>query len=146
VLNGREVLGPGPDDGRLALPGLAAENILVVEAEADGDVLTRFTDPADGAGYLLFTGYPTESPRLFGCFDQAGLTATSTLSLMLPAGWGCLTNGPVTGRPPAGEAGRWRFGLVSGTRPWDWSIAAGPYAQAWSGAGGTENQVRMSIW
>jgi aminopeptidase N len=144
VLNGREV-GP-PDDGRLALPGLAAENTLVVEAEADGDVLTRFTDPADGAGYLLFTGYPTASPRLFGCFDQAALTATSTLSLMLPAGWGCLTNGPVTERPPAGEAGRWRFGLVSGTRPWDWTIAAGPYASAWNGTGGADGSVRMSIW
>jgi aminopeptidase N len=147
VLNGREVLGLGPPvDGRLVLPGLAAENTLVVEAEADGDVLTRFTDPADGDGYQLFTGYPTESPRLFCCFDQAGLTATSTLSLVLPAGWGCLTNGPVTGRPPAGEAGRWQFGPVSGTRPWDWTIAAGPYAQAWSGTGGTDHPVRMSIW
>jgi aminopeptidase N len=144
VLNGRE-LGPAAD-GRLALPGLAAENTLVVGAEADGDVLSRFTDPADGAGYLLFTGYPTESPRLFGCFDQAGLTATSTLSLVLPAGWECLANGPVTARPPAGEAGRWRFGPVNGTRPWDWTIAAGPYAQAWSGTGGTGRPVRMSIW
>ena len=61
VLNGRE-LGP-PADGRLALPGLAAENTLVVEAEVDGDALSRFTDPADGAGYLLFTGYPTQAPR-----------------------------------------------------------------------------------
>ena len=82
-----------------------AENTLVVEAEADGDVLMRFTDPADGAGYVLFTGYPTLSPGLFCCFDQVDLTATTTLSLVLPAGWECLANGPVTGRPPAGEAG-----------------------------------------
>ena len=144
VLNGREV-GP-PDDGRLALPGLLAENTLVVEAEADGDVLIRFTDPADGAGYVLFTGYPTLSPGLFCCFDQADLTATTTLSLALPAGWECLANGPVTGRPPAGEAGRWRFGPVDGTRPFDMTIAAGPYAQAWSGTGGSGGSVRMSIW
>ena len=144
VLNGREV-GP-PDDGRLALPGLMAENTLVVEAEADGDVLMRFTDPADGAGYVLFTGYPTLSPGLFCCFDQVDLTATTTLSLVLPAGWECLANGPVTGRPPAGEPGRWRFGLVDGTRPFDMTIAAGPYAQAWSGTGGTDRPVEMSIW
>jgi aminopeptidase N len=144
VLNGREV-GP-PDDGRLALPGLMAENTLVVEAEADGDVLMRFTDPADGAGYVLFTGYPTLSPGLFCCFDQVDLTATTTLSLMLPAGWECLANGPVTGRPPAGEPGRWRFGPVDGTRPFDMTIAAGPYAQAWSGTGGTDRPVHMSIW
>ena len=144
VLNGREV-GP-PDDGRLALPGLMAENTLVVEAEADGDILMRFTDPADGAGYALFTGYPTLAPGLFCCFDQVDLTATTTLSLVLPAGWECLANGPVTGRPPAGEAGRWRFGPVDGTRPFDLTIAAGPYAQAWSGTGGSGGSVRMSIW
>jgi aminopeptidase N len=141
VLNGREV-GP-PDDGRLALPGLMAENTLVVEAEADGDVLMRFTDPADGAGYVLFTGYPTRSPGLFCCFDQVDLTATTTLSLVLPAGWECLANGPVTGRPPAGEPGRWRFGPVDGTRPFDMTIAAGPYAQAWSGTGGSGGSVRL---
>jgi aminopeptidase N len=144
VLNGREV-GP-PDDGRLALPGLMAENTLVVEAEADGDVLIRFTDPADGAGYVLFTGYPTLSPGLFCCFDQADLTATTTLSLMLPAGWECLANGPVVSRPEAGEAGRWRFGPVDGTAPLELTIAAGPYARAWSGTGGSGGSVRMSIW
>jgi len=94
-----------PADGRLALTGLAAQNTLVAEAEADGDALTRFTDPADGAGYLLFTGYPTESPRLFCCFDQVDLTATTTLSLLLPAGWECLANGPVTSRRRPGRRG-----------------------------------------
>jgi aminopeptidase N len=144
VLNGREA--GAPAGGRLALAGLAAENTLVVEAEVAADTLTRFTDPAGGAGYLLFTGYPTESPRLFCCFDQADLTATTTLSLVLPAGWECLANGPVTSRPPAGEAGLWRFGPVDGTRPFDMTIAAGPYARAWSGTGGTGDAVRMSIW
>ena len=147
VLNGHPV-GP-PEDGRLALPGLAAANTLVVEAEVAADVLARFTDPDGGDGYLLFTGYPTLSPGLFCCFDQVDLTATTTLSLVLPAGWECLANGPVVGRPPAGEPGRWRFGPVAGTRPFDLTIAAGPYTRAWGGAvpsaraGGT---VDMSIW
>ena len=146
VLNGREIPGR-PDGGRLALSGLAAENVLVVEAEvADDDVFTRFTDPADGDGYLMFCGFPTETPRLFCCFDQGDLTATTTLSLVLPAGWDCLANGPVTGRPPAGEAGRWRFGPVTGSRPWDLTIAAGPYRPAWRGEGGTGDAVQMSIW
>ncbi len=52
VLNGQTV-GPAAD-GRLGLPGLAAENVLVVEAEVadsgSGPALTWFTDPADGAG------------------------------------------------------------------------------------------------
>jgi len=143
VLNGRELAEPA--DGRLALPGLAGQNVLVVEAEVADGTLTRFTDPGDGAGYLLFTGYPTQAPGLFCCFDQASLTATTTLSLVLPAGWDCLTNGPVTARPPAGAAGTWRFGPVSGTRPFDLTIAAGPYVEEWRGEGGTAGPVRMSI-
>ena len=148
VLNGREV-GPAVD-GRLGLPGLAAENVLVVEAEvADADRgrgLTWFTDPADGASYLLYLGYPTEAPSVFCCFDQPDLTATSTLSLALPAGWDCLSNGPVTERPPAGQPGMWRFGPVGGTRTYDLTIAAGPYVEDWRGAGGAGGSVRMSIW
>lgn len=143
VLNGRELAGPA--GGRLALPGLAGQNVLVVQAEVADGTLTRFTDPADGAGYLLFTGYPTQAPGLFCCFDQASLTATTTLSLVLPAGWDCLTNGPVTAQPPAGAAGTWRFGPVSGTRPFDLTIAAGPYVEEWRGEGGTAGPVRMSI-
>jgi aminopeptidase N len=146
VLNGREV-GPAAD-GRLGLPGLAAENVLVVEAEmADGGRgLTWFTDPADGASYLLYLGYPTEAPSVFCCFDQPDLTATSTLSLALPGGWDCLSNGPVTERPPAGQPGMWRFGPVGGTRTYDLTIAAGPYVEDWRGAGGAGGSVRMSVW
>ena len=146
VLNGREV-GPAAD-GRLALPGLAAENLLVVEAETaeGGRGLTWFTDPADGASYLLYLGYPTEAPSVFCCFDQPDLTATSTLSLALPAGWEPLSNGPVTERPPAGQPGMWRFGPVDGTRTYDLTIAAGPYVEDWRGAGGAGGSVRMSIW
>jgi aminopeptidase N len=147
VLNGHPV-GP-PEDGRLALPGLGRQNTLVVEAEVAADVLIRFTDPADGAGYLLHMSFPTLAPNLFCCFDQASLTGTTTLSLVLPAGWECLTNGPVVERPPAGEPGRWRFGPVAGTRPFDMTIAAGPYARAWSGAVPStraDGSVQMSIW
>lgn len=95
VLNGRDLLGPErPADGRLALPGLAAQNVLVVEAEVAADTLTRFTEPAGGAGYLLFTGYPTESPRLFCCFDQADLAGSGTLAATgAAAGRGDLSRG-----------------------------------------------------
>jgi aminopeptidase N len=157
VLNGREVPGQ-PDSGRLALRGLAAENTLVVDAEvADEDLFSRFTEPGSDDGYLMFCGLLAGIPRLFCCFDQAELTATMTLSLLLPGGWDCLANGPVTGRPPAGEAGRWQFGPVTGS-PAELMFAAGPYQPAWSGEGGADsdeggadssvrnNTARMSIW
>ena len=91
VLNGAVLeLGLPVDGQRLRAARWAgrAENTLVVEAEVADGTLTRFTDPADGADYLLFTGYPTQAPSLFCCFDQSDLTATTTLSLVLPAGMG----------------------------------------------------------
>jgi aminopeptidase N len=143
VLNGRPV--GAAVQGRLGLPELAAENVLVVEAEVAGSALTWFVDPADGADYLLFMGYPTEAPGVFCCFDQADLTATTTLSLALPGGWDVLTNGPARERPAAGQAGVWRFGPVHGTRPFDLTIAAGPYVEDWRGEGGAGGAVRMSV-
>jgi aminopeptidase N len=143
VLNGRPV--GAAVQGRLGLPELAAENVLVVEAEVAGSALTWFADPADGADYVLFMGYPTEAPGVFCCFDQADLTATTTLSLALPGGWDVLTNGPARERPTAGQAGVWRFGPVRGTRPFDLTIAAGPYVEDWRGEGGSGDAVRMSV-
>ena len=143
VLNGRPV-GPA-EQQRLGLPGLAEQNVLVVEAEVAASALTWFTDPADDADYLLFTGYPTEAPGVFCCFDQADLVATTTLSLALPGGWDVLTNGPVRERPRAGQPGVWRFGPVRGTRPFDLTIAAGPYTEDWRGEGGSGDAVRMSV-
>src|ERR1035441_862596 len=147
VLNG-EAAGPVMD-GRLELPGLAGRNVLVVDAEVAYSSgrwgLTRFTDPADGATYLMFMGYPTEAPSVFCCFDQPDLTAVTTLSLVLPGGWDCVTNGPVQERPAPGQAGMWRFGPVRGTRTYDLTIAAGPYTEVWRGSGGTEAAVTMSL-
>src|ERR1700678_1242741 len=59
---------PPPDDGRLRLSraGDGDEAVLVVEAEAsysqEGLGLCRFTDPADGASYVLAFSYPDRGP------------------------------------------------------------------------------------
>jgi aminopeptidase N len=87
TLNGRPL--PPPDDGRLPLPGLAAENVLTAEGPlaAVGGMdagLIRFTDPADGAGYLIADGYPDETARLFCCFDQPSLPCALTLTSPRP--------------------------------------------------------------
>src|SRR5208282_3412994 len=71
-----------PGDGRLRLSraGGGDQAVLVVEAEAgysqEGRGLSRFTDPADGAGYVMAVSYPDCAPELFCCFDQPDLTAT----------------------------------------------------------------------
>jgi aminopeptidase N len=135
--------------GRLYLPGLAAGNVLTVDAEfgyaAGGRGLSRFADPAGGGQYAFGYCYPTSAPSMFCCFDQPDLRADLTLAVSAPAGWQCVGNGAVTGRPAAGEAGTWRFATVPAMKPSELALCAGPYvtaaAQDYRGADGP---VRMS--
>jgi aminopeptidase N len=122
VLNGIP-LGPAAD-GRLALPGLAAENVLTVDAEVPERALSRFTEPSGGE-YLLAFGYPTGAPDLFCCFDQLDLPARLTLALRAPAGWTCVANGAVASRPAPGTAGTWRFAPLR-VKPLELTFCAGP--------------------
>jgi aminopeptidase N len=98
--------------GRLSLPGLEAENVLAVDAEVaysrDGRGLTRFTDPADGATYVLSSCYPTHAPSIFCCFDQPALVSATTISVAVPPGWECVANGPVEQRPAPRSRCRYR--------------------------------------
>jgi aminopeptidase N len=97
VLNGTP-LGP-PADGRLALAGLAAENVLTVEAEVPDRSLNRFAEPSGGDDYVRGYAYPTGAPDLFCCFDQLDLPAPLSLSVRAPAGWRVVANGAVTEQP-----------------------------------------------
>jgi aminopeptidase N len=142
-LNGQPL--PPPDGGRLRLTGLAAENVLVAEGTID-DVggmdpgLIRFTDPADGAGYVIADGFPDEAARLFCCFDQPSLPCALTLTVRVPPGWQCLGNGEAQ---DDGD-GVWHFGTVTGMRPYLLAVCAGPYHQVWAGSGG--HGVSMRVW
>jgi aminopeptidase N len=124
VLNGVP-LGP-PADGRLPLDGLAAENILTVEAEIPDRGLTRFAEPSGGGGdYVRGYAYPTGAPDLFCCFDQLDLPAPLSLSVRVPAGWRCVANGAVAQRPPSWAGGTWRFAPIR-LKPLEFIFCAGP--------------------
>src|ERR1700722_16152260 len=103
VLNGAP-LGP-VIDGRLALAGLAAENVLAVEAEVSDRCLNRFAQPSGGGDYVRGYAYPTGAPDLFCCFDQLDLPAPLSLSVRVPGGWSCVANGAVANRPAPGAEG-----------------------------------------
>jgi len=136
---------PRPEDGRLWLSraGGSDQAILVVEAEAgysqEGRGLTRFTDPADGAGYVMASCYPDCGPELFCCFDQPDLTATFRFAVRVPDSWDCVANGQLARR----EDDVCTFTPVSGMRPYDLTFCAGPFpAAARDQAGQTEVTVR----
>ncbi|MBO0806023.1 MAG: ERAP1-like C-terminal domain-containing protein, partial [Nocardiopsaceae bacterium] len=134
---------PPPEDGRLRLERGGDEAVLVAEAEvaysADGRGLSRFTDLADGAGYISGNSYPDCGPEMFCCFDQPDMTATFRFSVRLPDGWECVATGPVSGIAD----GVCAFEPVTGSRPYDLAFCAGPFTTAARvQAGGTEVTIR----
>ncbi len=133
-----------PEDGRLWLSrGGGDQAVLVVEAEAgysqEGRGLSRFTDPADGASYVMALCYPDCGPEVFCCFDQPDLTATFRFAVRVPDGWECVANGQLVRR----EGGVHTFTPVSGMRPYDLTFCAGPFSTAArTQAGRTEVTIR----
>jgi hypothetical protein len=63
---------------------------------------------------------------VFCCFGQPDLRADFTLAVTSPAGWECVADGAVTGRPATGQAGNWRFATVPSMKPYDMALCAGP--------------------
>ena len=143
TLNGVSL--PPPEGGRLRLSraGAGDRAVLVAQAEVgysqEGQGLSRYTDPADGAGYVLAFCYPDCGPELFCCFDQPDLTATFRFAVRLPDGWECVTNGQLARR----EGDVCTFTPVAGMRPYDLSFCAGPFSTAARAeAGPTEVTIR----
>ncbi len=136
---------PPPEDGRLQLSraGDGDQAVLVAEAEAgysqEGRGLSRFTDPADGASYVMAFCYPDAGPELFCCFDQPDLTATFRFAVRVPDGWECVANGQLARR----EGDVCTFTPVSGMQPLGLTFCAGPFSTAArTRAGRTEVTVR----
>ncbi len=147
TLNGT-ALDPGrydPVRGRIALPGLAADNELDVVASCrysrSGQGLHRYTDPADGQVYLHSQLAIADAQRVFACFDQPDLKATFDITVTAPADWVVVSNQPETLREalhegraePAGPHGRscrWRFPTTPPLPTYLAAVVAGPYHAA----------------
>jgi aminopeptidase N len=137
TLNGKPVA-PGAFDGeRIALADLAAENVVVVDAECaysrSGEGLHRFADPADGNVYLYSQLETFDAHRIYACFDQPDMKASYELSVTAPAGWHVVSNvAPGSDETVAGPAGseaarRWRFPATPPMSTYITHVSAGPY-------------------
>ncbi|HEY1623141.1 MAG TPA: aminopeptidase N [Streptosporangiaceae bacterium] len=137
TLNG-EPVAPGAFDGeRIALTGLAAENVLIVDAECaysrSGEGMHRFTDPTDGNVYLYSDLETFKAHRIYACFDQPDMKASYELSATAPPGWQVVSNlAPRADEAVAGPAGdtiarRWRFPATPPLPTYITHISAGPY-------------------
>ncbi len=93
-------------DSRIALPGLAAENELTVDATGrytnTGEGLHRFVDPVDNEVYLYTQFEVPDSRRMYAVFEQPDLKASFRFTVTAPAHWKIISNSPTPApRPPA---------------------------------------------
>ncbi|MFF8842974.1 aminopeptidase N [Streptomyces sp. NPDC015127] len=128
TLNGRELDPAAAFDGsRIALDAVAAENVLVVDAQCaysrTGEGLHRFVDPEDGEVYLYTQYEPADARRVFANFEQPDLKAPFRFEVTAPEGWTVWSN-----REGArAEDGVWRFAETRPISTYITAVVAGPY-------------------
>ncbi len=131
TLNGEAVDTQAFDGHRIALTGLAAENLLEVDAECaysrSGEGLHRFTDPTDDRVYLYSDLETFDAHQIYACFDQPDLKASFEFTVIAPADWLVVSNmAPDSDEEiPAGR--RWRFPATPPMSAYITAIIAGPY-------------------
>ncbi|HET6359446.1 aminopeptidase N [Streptomyces sp.] len=128
TLNGEKLDAAAVFDGsRIALDSLAAENVLVVDAQCaysrTGEGLHRFVDPEDGEVYLYTQYEPADARRVFATFEQPDLKAPFRFEVTAPEGWTVWSNG----EGARDEDGVWRFAETKPISSYITAVVAGPY-------------------
>ena len=119
-------------DSRVRLPGLAAENVVVVAATGrytnTGEGLHRFVDPVDDEVYLYSQFEVPDSRRMYPVFEQPDLKARFTFTVTAPAHWQVVSNSP-TPQPDSAVNGAatWHFAPTGPISSYITALVAGPY-------------------
>ncbi|GAA4940388.1 aminopeptidase N [Actinomycetospora succinea] len=134
VLNGTSLDVSDYDEEKgLALPDLAADNELVVDADCrymnTGEGLHRFVDPVDGGVYLYSQFETADAKRMFACFDQPDLKATLAATVTAPSTWEVIANGAASEAAEAGGVTRHVFTPTPRISTYLVALVAGPYAK-----------------
>jgi len=131
LLNGTQVPLDAFTGERIALTGLSAENVLVVEADCayshSGEGLHRFTDPVDKNVYLYSDLETFDAHQVYACFDQPDMKATFTFTVTTPADWLVVSNMAADSSERQGTALRWQFPVTPLMSTYFTAVAAGPY-------------------
>ncbi len=130
TLNGASLDVSGYDESTgIALTGLQAHNILVVDADCrysnTGEGLHRFVDPVDNEVYLYSQFETADAKRMFACFDQPDLKATFDVTVKAPAHWQVISNGATV----SVDDGVHTFATTPKMSTYLAALIAGPYAR-----------------
>ncbi|WP_159499988.1 aminopeptidase N [Microbacterium sp. 18062] len=157
TLNGRDIDVAALADSRIALDGLEADNVLVVDADAlytnTGEGLHRFVDPVDGEVYLYSQFEVPDSRRVFAVFEQPDLKATFQFTVTAPAAWKVVSNSPTPEPEVSGESATWTFEPTPRISSYITALIAGPYESTFSELTSASGRViplgvyaRRSLW
>src|SRR3954469_2594330 len=119
-------------DSRIALPGLQAENVLVVRADCTyshtGEGLHRFVDPVDDRVYLYSQFEVPDARRVFTTFEQPDLKAPFTFRVTAPESWTVVSTSPTPSPEPIGHGKAvWSFEPTKRMSTYITAIIAGEY-------------------
>src|SRR5205085_4855230 len=133
-------------DSRIALPGLQAENELVVRADCayshTGEGLHRFVDPADGRVYLYSQFEVPDARRVFTTFEQPDLKSRFTFTVTAPSDWVVVSNAPTPEPEPLDDPAKsvWHFPQTKPMSTYITALIAGEYHEvhdSYEGKNGT---------
>jgi aminopeptidase N len=158
TLNGVDIDVSAFADSRILLENLAAQNVLIVDADArytnSGEGLHRFVDPVDGEVYLYSQFEVPDARRVFAVFEQPDLKATFQFTVTAPAGWQVVSNSPTPEPAPAGDGvATWTFEPTPRISSYITALIAGPYEVTRSELTSSSGRViplgvfaRKSLW
>ena len=139
------------DGVRIQLPDLAADNELLVVADAPymntGEGLHRFVDPVDNEVYLYTQFEVPDSRRMFAVFEQPDLKASFSFTVTAPSHWDVVSNSPtpVPVETIPGEDGGarsvWEFAPTPRLSSYVTALIAGPYQSVRSEVKSADGQV-----
>ena len=138
-------------DSRVRLPGLAADNVVVVAATGrytnTGEGLHRFVDPVDDEVYLYSQFEVPDSRRMFPVFEQPDLKARFTFTVTAPEHWQVVSNSPTPQPEPAGDGiATWHFAPTGPISSYITALVAGPYDVARDTVTSRRGEVPLGIF
>ena len=133
TLNGSPLATGPPADGRLQLPDLELDNVLVVHSVQDrtdaGQGVHRSVDPSDGEVYVWTSFEPDDARMVFACFDQPDLKAVFGISVLAPERWSVTSNTGAAEITTADAARRWNYADTPPLSTYVPVVNAGPFVE-----------------
>ncbi|MEX0428331.1 aminopeptidase N [Nocardioides sp. DS6] len=135
-------------DSRIALPDLAADNVLVVKADCTyshtGEGLHRFVDPADDRVYTYTQFEVPDARRVFTTFEQPDLKSAFTFHVTAPEGWTVVSNSPSPEPVSRGDGkARWDFEPTKRMSTYITALIAGEYHEVQDVYEGKHGQIPL---